>query len=216
MAQPVARASTPPSSIRSVCVFCGSSVGARDGYVEAAKQLGVAIARRGQRLVYGGGSIGLMGEVARSAHANGAKVLGIIPEALVGVELCGSPVDEEKVVKDMHERKAAMQKNCDAFVALPGGFGTMEELLEMITWQQLGYHTKPIGVLDCEGFFDLFLQFLDHMVAEGFVRKEARKIVVHGTTADELLDKLEVYQPPESVISLGNRGAFHSGGSMGP
>lgn len=216
MAHPVARSAASPSPIRSVCVFCGSSLGTREGYLEAARQLGVAIARREQRLVYGGGSIGLMGEVARSAYANGGKVLGIIPEALVGVELCGSPVDEEMVVKDMHERKAAMQKNCDAFVALPGGFGTMEELLEMVTWQQLGYHTKPIGLLDCEGFFDLFLKFLDHMVAEGFVREEARKIVVHGTTPDELLDKLEVYQPPESVISLANRGAFHSRGSMGP
>lgn len=176
-----------------------------------ARNLGEHLASRGSRLVYGGGSVGLMGVLAMSAHARGGRVLGIIPQSLVGVELSGPPVDEERVVKDIHERKAVMQSESDAFVVLPGGYGTMEELLEMVTWQQLGYHTKPIGLLDVEGFFQHFLKFLDHMVQEGFVREEFRKILVCGSSPEELLDKLESYEPPESILSRVQRGERYSG-----
>jgi hypothetical protein len=181
-------------------VYCGSSTGNRPEFVDAAKSLGQALANRGVRLVYGGGSVGLMGAVSTSADACGGKVLGIIPTALEPVEVSGGSVGEVLVVADMHERKAAMASASDAFVAMPGGFGTLEELLEIITWQQLGYHSKPVGVLNKGGYFDLFLQFLDQSVECGFIRPEARSIVVVGDTPDALLDALEKYKAPVSLI----------------
>jgi len=196
-----------------VCVYCGSSTGNRPEFVDAAKALGAELAARGVRLVYGGGSIGLMGAVSTTAHARGGSVLGVIPTALEPVEVSGGSVGEVMVVKDMHERKAAMAAASDAFVAMPGGFGTLEELLEMITWQQLGYHKKPVGVLNIGGYFDLFLQFLDQSKECGFIRPEARAIVVVGATPSELLDALERYEAPMSLIdSLAKENSDNRGG----
>ena len=195
-----ATSESPKSPFKSVCVYCGSSTGNRPEFVHAAKALGEALAHRGVRLVYGGGSVGLMGAVSTSADKCGGKVLGIIPTALEPVEVSGDAVGEVVVVKDMHERKAAMASASDAFIAMPGGFGTLEELLEMITWQQLGYHSKPVGVLNVGGFFDLFLSFLDQSTESGFIRPEARAIVVVGDTPETLLDALEKYKAPVSLI----------------
>ena len=188
------------STFASICVYCGSSTGTKPDFLQAANALGALLASRSIRLVYGGGSVGLMGAVSTSAHAGGGSVLGVIPTALEPVEVSGGSVGEVMVVRDMHERKAAMASASDAFVAMPGGFGTLEELLEMITWQQLGYHKKPVGVLNVGGYFDLFLEFLDRSVECGFVRPEARAIVVVGATPDELLEKLEKYTAPTSLI----------------
>jgi len=199
---PAAAAAAAPAAAHfaSVCVYCGSSAGDRPEFADAARSLGAELASRGSRLVYGGGSVGLMGAVSTTAHANGGRVLGVIPVALEPVEVSGGSVGEVMVVEDMHERKAAMAAASDAFIAMPGGFGTLEELLEMITWQQLGYHAKPVGVLNVAGYFDLFLKFLDESTARGFIRREARAIVVVGDTPAELLDKLETYAPPRSLI----------------
>ena len=199
---PAAAAAAAPAAAHfaSVCVYCGSSAGDRPEFADAARSLGAELASRGSRLVYGGGSVGLMGAVSTTAHANGGRVLGVIPVALEPVEVSGVSVGEVMVVEDMHERKAAMAAASDAFIAMPGGFGTLEELLEMITWQQLGYHAKPVGVLNVAGYFDLFLKFLDESTARGFIRREARAIVVVGDTPAELLDKLETYAPPRSLI----------------
>ena len=184
----------------SVCVYCGSSTGTKPEFLNAAVALGASLAARSIRLVYGGGSVGLMGAVSTSAHARGGSVLGVIPTALEPVEVSGGSVGEVMVVRDMHERKAAMASAADAFVAMPGGFGTLEELLEMITWQQLGYHKKPVGVLNVGGYFDPLLEFFDRSVECGFIRKEARAIVVVGATPDELLEKLEKYVAQTSLI----------------
>ena len=184
----------------SVCVFCGARSGTDPRFLAAASSLGAELARREARLVYGGGSVGLMGEVSTSAHASGGKVLGVIPVALEAVEISGASVGEVRVVADMHERKALMARESDAFVALPGGFGTLEELLEVITWQQLGYHAKPVGVLNIEGYFDAFLAFLDHAVRSGFISPEARKILVTGDSPAALLDALE-----KSATALASR-----------
>lgn len=189
---------SPPFA--SVCVYCGSSTGTKPEFLNAAVALGASLAARSIRLVYGGGSVGLMGAVSTSAHARGGSVLGVIPTALEPVEVSGGSVGEVMVVRDMHERKAAMASAADAFVAMPGGFGTLEELLEMITWQQLGYHKKPVGVLNVGGYFDPLLEFFDRSVECGFIRKEARAIVVVGATPDELLEKLEKYVAPTSLI----------------
>ena len=179
------------SPFASICVYCGSSTGTKPDFLHAANALGALLASRSIRLVYGGGSVGLMGAVSTSAHAGGGSVLGVIPTALEPVEVSGGSVGEVMVVRDMHERKAAMASASDAFVAMPGGFGTLEELLEMITWQQLGYHAKPVGVLNIEGYFDAFLAFLDHAVRSGFISPEARKILVTGDSPAALLDALE-------------------------
>ena len=174
----------------SVCVFCGARSGTDPRFLAAASSLGAEIARREARLVYGGGSVGLMGDTLNtSAHASGGKVLGVIPVALEPVEISGASVGEVRVVADMHERKALMARNPDAFVALPGGFGTLEELLEVITWQQLGYHAKPVGVLNIEGYFDAFLAFLDHAVRSGFISPEAREDLVTGDSPAALLER---------------------------
>ena len=164
------------SAFSSVCVFCGSKTGNRSSFVEAAELLGEELVRRGVGLVYGGGGVGLMGKVSGTVFRKGGKVLGVIPVALQPVELSGESVGEVRVVADMHERKALMAKEADAFIALPGGFGTLEELLEVITWQQLGYHTKPIGCLNIDGYFDLLLAFIDKSVQSGFITQEAREI----------------------------------------
>jgi uncharacterized protein (TIGR00730 family) len=157
-------------TIESVCVYCGSGKGQNPAYAVAARKLGKALADAGVRLVYGGGSLGLMGEVARAALGAGGKVTGIIPEFLGAKEKMLQDVDELIVVDDMHMRKRLMFERSDAFVALPGGIGTLEELVEQLTWLQLGRHTKPIVVADIQGFWAPFLDLLKHMKAESFIR----------------------------------------------
>ena len=156
--------------VRSVCVYCGSGTGRNPAYVKAANTLGQALGARGVRLVYGGGSLGLMGEVARATLSAGGQVTGIIPQFLSSKERMLRDVDELVVTENMHERKMLMFERSDAFVALPGGIGTLEELVEQLTWSQLGRHTKPIVVANIEGFWTPFLSLLQHMKADTFIR----------------------------------------------
>ena len=158
------------AAVTSVCVYCGSGKGLNPAYAIAARKLGRALAKAGIRLVYGGGSLGLMGEVAKSALGAGGKVTGIIPEFLGAKEKMLQDVDELIVVEDMHVRKKLMFERSDAFVALPGGIGTLEELVEQLTWSQLGRHSKPIVVADIDGFWAPFLELLTHMKGETFIR----------------------------------------------
>jgi uncharacterized protein (TIGR00730 family) len=168
---PAARSDVPQlSPIKGVCVYCGSGKGLSPAYAIAARKLGKALAEHNMRLVYGGGSLGLMGEVARAALGAGGKVTGVIPEFLGSRELMLKDVDELLVVENMHVRKQLMFDRADAFVALPGGIGTLEELVEQLTWSQLGRHTKPIVLANIGGFWDPFLKLLDHMKHETFIR----------------------------------------------
>eukprot|EP00270_Netrium_digitus_P006891 TRINITY_DN1993_c0_g2_i1.p1 TRINITY_DN1993_c0_g2~~TRINITY_DN1993_c0_g2_i1.p1 ORF type:complete len:253 (-),score=49.77 TRINITY_DN1993_c0_g2_i1:34-738(-) len=192
----------PPSPLKNVCVYSGASRSCREIYHSFAEQLGCLIAQRGKGLVYGGGNTGLMGATARGALAAGGKVIGIIPSALMSKEISGESLGcELRVVKDMHERKAAMAEEADAFIALPGGYGTLEELLEMITWAQLGIHTKPVGVLNVNGYFDFLLAFFDHAVTEGFVSIEARSILIASASSEHLLNMLEEYVPSHKQMA---------------
>jgi uncharacterized protein (TIGR00730 family) len=180
----VSRDGTPARSLSSICVFCGSGPGRNPAYVDAARALGAAMARSNVRLVYGGGSLGLMGEVARAVLADGGKVTGIIPEFLREKERMLREVDEMIVTEDMHERKRLMFERSDAFVALPGGIGTLEELVEQLTWAQLGRHDKPIVVVNVERFWDPLKALLSHMRDEAFIRAglEVRFNVVNSAT----------------------------------
>ena len=172
--------------------------------------LGQELAQRNFGLVYGGGNVGLMGAVAKAARTAGAPVVGVIPRALQPREVSGEvdPGIETHVTEGMHDRKATMAAVADAFIALPGGFGTLEETLEMITWQQLGYHNKPVGLLNINGFYDGLLGFFDSCVEKGFIRPASRSIVLSSSDAGELLDQLAAYRAPESVVSLAMRGAL--------
>lgn len=182
--------------VKRICVFCGSSAGARPSYGEAARALGEALARRGMGLVYGGGHVGLMGIVADAAMAAGAEVLGVIPQTLLERELGHREVTQLHVVGSMHERKALMADLSDAFVALPGGIGTLEELAEVFTWTQLGLQEKPVGLLDVEGYYDHFAAFLDHATGEGFMRPEHRSILLVDDHGERLLDRLAGWSSP--------------------
>ncbi|MEI6877268.1 MAG: TIGR00730 family Rossman fold protein, partial [Spirochaetota bacterium] len=186
-----------PSTIRSVCVFCGSSPGALPAYADAARALGFEVASRGLRLVYGGGNVGLMGVLAEAAHSGGAEVIGVIPEKLHA--MVGQPeLAELLVTADMHGRKAKMAELADAFIALPGGIGTFEELFEAWTWRQIGYHSKPIGILEVAGFYAPLLGFLDHATREGFIRDSHLAELVVETDPARLLDALARVPPPTS------------------
>ena len=182
--------------MRRVCVFCGSSLGSRPAYADAARRLGEALARRRMGLVYGGGSIGLMGVVADAALAASGEVIGVIPGALERRELAHGKLTKLHVVGSMHERKARMAELSDAFVALPGGLGTLEELAEVLTWAQLGLHRKPCALLDAGGYWRPLTAFLDHAVAERFVRPEHRAMVLVEEEPEALLDRLASYRPP--------------------
>ncbi|CAN6346020.1 unnamed protein product [Urochloa humidicola] len=188
-----AAAAPAPSRFRTVCVFCGSSAGHRKVYADAALKLGHELVRRGINLVYGGGSIGLMGVIARTVDAGGCHVLGVIPKALMPVEISGESIGEVKVVADMHQRKAEMARQSEAFIALPGGYGTMEELLEMITWCQLGIHDKPVGLLNVDGYYDPLIALFEKGATEGFINPDCKQIFVSAPTASELLTKMEQY-----------------------
>lgn len=176
------------SSPWSVCVFCGSSAGVDPRYRNAAERLGAFLAERGHGVVYGGGRVGLMGALANAALAAGGRVIGVIPEALVAREIAHTGLTELHVTTGMHARKARMLELADAFVAMPGGFGTLDELFEILTWSQLGIHAKPIGLLNLAGYFDPLVRFLDHAVDRGFVRAEHRDLLPVAEDPVLLLD----------------------------
>lgn len=182
--------------MRRVCVFCGSSPGAGPAYAEAAGRLGRALASAGIGLVYGGAHVGLMGVLADAALAAGGHVTGVIPRGLVEREIAHRELSEQHVVGSMHERKALMAELAGGFIALPGGMGTMEELFEILTWAQLGMHRKPCGLLDVGGYFAHLFGFLDHMVAERFLRPEYRAMLLVDDDPARLLAALGRYQPP--------------------
>ena len=181
--------------MKAVCVFCGSGVGARPEYAQAARDLGRLLAARSLRTVYGAGNIGLMGLLADAALEAGGDVVGVIPQALVARELAHNGVSELRIVDSMHQRKALMADLADAFVALPGGFGTLEELCEVLTWLQLGIHSKPCGLLNVAGYFDPLLAMLDRAVEERFLRPQHRSLLQVATDPVELLDRLETTRP---------------------
>ncbi|PPD72355.1 hypothetical protein GOBAR_DD30738 [Gossypium barbadense] len=214
---------TKQSKFKRICVFCGSSQGKKRSYQDAAIELGRELVSRNIDLVYGGGSIGLMGLVSQAVHNGGRHVIGVIPKTLMprevkiftgqgnfsGLKLTGETIGEVKAVADMHQRKAEMAKHSDAFIALPGlvqykplflhqnnkanqGYGTLEELLEVITWAQLGIHDKSVGLLNVDGYYNSLLSFMDKAVEEGFISPSARQIIVSAPTAKELVKKLEV------------------------
>jgi uncharacterized protein (TIGR00730 family) len=175
-----------------VCVFTGSQPGARPAYLDAARALGNAVARRGMGLVYGGASVGTMRAVADGALVAGGEVIGVIPQSLVDREVAHPGLTELVVVDSMHARKQAMADRASAFVALPGGFGTLDELFEVVTWSQLGLHAKPIGLLDVAGFWQPMRALIDHLVAEGFVAGKSRDLVLFEREPEALLDRLAV------------------------
>jgi uncharacterized protein (TIGR00730 family) len=185
--------------LKRICVFCGSSVGARPVYRQAAQQLGELLAERGIGVVFGGGGIGLMGVVADAALAKGGEVIGVIPESLVRREIGHRGVTKLHVVETMHQRKALMADLSDAFIALPGGYGTLEEFCEAITWSQLGIQQKPCGLLNIEGYWDGLLAFLDHAVDEQFVRPENSELVLVARRPEPLLERLQEWTPPAHI-----------------
>ncbi len=179
-----------------ICVFCGSSFGARDAYRQAARNLGAAIAKNGFGLVYGGASVGLMGAVADAALAEGGEVIGVLPEALADLELAHKGLTELHIVSSMHERKAMMADLSTAFAVLPGGIGTLEEAFEVWTWSQLGIHGKAIGLLNVAGFYDGLGGFLDHLVTEAFVRPVHRDIMIAEEDPARLVERLAAAEIP--------------------
>lgn len=182
--------------MRRLCVFAGSATGARAEYAVAARELAGGLARRGLGLVYGGGSIGLMGVLADTALAAGVEVIGVIPRPIASKELAHAGLTELRLVASMHERKATMASLADGFVALPGGLGTFEETLEMLTWSQLGVHSKPVGVLNVAGYYDGLLRWLSHAVSEGFLKRETLALLLFGDTSSELLDRMASWTAP--------------------
>jgi hypothetical protein len=179
------------------CVFCGSNHGVRPAYREAAEELARLLVARGDGIVYGGGSVGLMGRLADAALAAGGEVIGVIPETLATRELAHAGLSQMHVVGSMHTRKALMAELADAFIALPGGFGTFEELLEIVTWAQLGIHRKPIGVLNVAGYYDPLVQLVEHACREGLVREENRGLFVIAEEPASLLERMAAQRPPE-------------------
>jgi uncharacterized protein (TIGR00730 family) len=181
--------------VRRLCVFCGSSPGARPAYGEAAEELGQLLVAEGIGLVYGGGKVGLMGKLADAVLAEGGEAIGVLPEALVAKEIGHPGLDDLRVVGSMHERKALMAELADAFVALPGGLGTVEELFEVYTWAQLGLHRKPCALLDVDGYYEGVASFLAHAVQERFLREDHRAMLIVEREPRELVERLRRFEP---------------------
>jgi len=181
--------------MKRICVFCGSTAGARSEYAEAARALATVLAERKLGIVYGGGNVGLMGVLADAALARGGEVIGVIPQKLVDKEVAHRGVTELLVVETMHERKALMNDLSDAFLALPGGFGTLDEFFEVLTWSQLGFHGKPCALLNVAGYYDGMLAMLDHAVTERFLRPAHRELVIADTDPLRLLQRLSAFVP---------------------
>jgi hypothetical protein len=201
------------SRLHAVTVFCGSSAGTNPAFRDAAVALGRALAVSGRTLVYGGGHVGLMGLLADAALGAGGHVVGVIPEALMAREVGHRGLPDLRVVGSMHERKALMADLGDAFVALPGGFGTLDELFEAVTWAQLGFHRKPIGLLDVDGYFEPLLRFADRSVADGFVRAEHRSLLVVERDVTALLARLEAFDAHPVPKWTGERSLAPGGSS---
>lgn len=182
-------------ALKRICVFCGANTGARPEYASAARELAALLARHHLGLVYGGGNIGLMGVIADAMLDAGGEVIGVIPSSLVAREVAHRGVTELRVVQTMHERKALMNELSDAFIALPGGFGTFDEFFEILTWSQLGIHDKPSGMLNVAGYYDPLLVMLDHAVTEKLLRPEHRNLVIADTDAERLLQRLAAFTP---------------------
>ncbi|WP_422860414.1 TIGR00730 family Rossman fold protein [Flagellimonas sp. S174] len=179
-----------------ITVFCGSSLGTEEEFEFQAKELGKKLALEHIELVYGGAKVGLMGAVADGALENSGKVIGVLPNFLKSKEVAHDRLTQLLVVNSMHERKTKMNELCDGVIALPGGFGTLEELFEMLTWGQLGLHKKPIGILNVNGFYDDLIDFLNKMVAKGLLKEVNRKMVLVSENIDELLTKMRAYEAP--------------------
>ena len=182
--------------MKSLCVFCGSSPGQDPAYANLAAQLGRTLAQRNIGVVYGGGRAGLMGVLADAALAAGGEVIGVIPQALMVKELAHAGLSELHVVASMHERKALMAERADGMIALPGGFGTLEEWFEVLTWSQLGFHAKPCGLLNVAGYYDPLLAFLDHTVDERFVQRAHRDMIIASTSSVDLLRMMAEFHAP--------------------
>ncbi|MBS7811632.1 LOG family protein [Roseococcus pinisoli] len=189
--------------MKRICVFSGSSPGQVPEYREAAQALGTLLAQQNIGLVYGGAAVGLMGAVADAAQAAGGEVIGVIPHALVDREVAHTGLKDLRIVSSMHERKALMAELSDAFIALPGGIGTFEEIFEVWTWTKLGSHAKPCALLNVHGFYDSLLTFLDHVVAEGFLAPVHREMLLVADRADTLLDRLSTYRVPSQPKWIG-------------
>lgn len=189
--------------IRRICVFCGANPGQRPGYQSAARRLGKDLADRGIGLVYGGGNVGLMGTIADACLEAGGYVIGVIPQSLVDREVAHRGLSDLRIVASMHERKAMMAELADAFIAMPGGFGTFEEWFEVITWAQLGLHLKPCGLLNTEHYYDPMLSLIDHAVDEGFIHHDHRQLILSDRDPHQLLEKLLSWRhaPVERVIT---------------
>ena len=183
--------------IKRICVFCGSSYGDKKEYIKTAAQLGHALVSQNICLVYGGGDVGLMGTIADTVCNNGGEVVGVIPRYLVNKEIAHKGIGDLRIVNSMHERKALMEAISDAFIAMPGGFGTLEEIFEAITWSQLGLHCKPCGFLNINGFYDKLFEFIDYVISEAFIKEEYRTIMQIDEKPKDLIRKLETYQPPK-------------------
>jgi uncharacterized protein (TIGR00730 family) len=182
--------------MKSVCVYCGSNPGRQEVYSSAARALAKTLVARKLRLVYGGASTGIMGLLADTVLQLGGQAVGVMPEALVQKELAHTKLTELHITQSMHERKTLMAELSDAFIALPGGIGTLEEIFETWTWAQLGFHSKPCGLLNVQGYFDLLTTFLDHAVAEQFVKEPGRSMLMVDSDPEALLDRFASYEPP--------------------
>jgi uncharacterized protein (TIGR00730 family) len=189
--------------VKRLAVYCGSATPADSRYLDVARDVGTVLANAGIGVVYGGGRLGLMGAVADAALAAGGEVIGVIPQALVGAEVAHRGLSRLDVVEGMHERKRAFTDLSDGFVTLPGGTGTMDELWEALSWAQLGYHAKPVGLLNALGFYDKLIGFIGDMAAAGFLRAQHRDILIVGDTLDLLLDQMRAAQPAETIVAMG-------------
>ena len=188
------------NDLRAICVYCGSSNGTQREFRAAAEELAAELAQHGVNLIYGGGSVGLMGVIAQGVQDRGGVVRGIIPRSLQPKEVSGMTPGELIVVESMHERKALMAEYADGFIAMPGGFGTLDELFETITWGQLGIHEKPIGLLNVRGYFNPLLAWIDQAVELGFVRPQHRKLLVVSDRASDLIEQMKTHHPPPSAV----------------
>jgi uncharacterized protein (TIGR00730 family) len=187
-----------PSTMKSICVFCGSSKGKDEYFSTIANDLGRRLAESNIKLIYGGAKIGLMGRVAKSCQQNGGKVIGVIPEFLDKIEITNTEADELYQTTSMHERKMKMSELSEGFIALPGGFGTLEELAEILTWSQLGLIKAPIGILNINGYYDHLIQLFEHMKVNELLKPENMNLVLIDSSVDGLLTKMENFTPPET------------------
>ena len=188
--------------MKRIAVYCGSATPADPVYIETARMVGRTLAEKGIGVVYGGGRLGLMGAVADSALEAGGEVIGVIPEALVGSEVAHKGCTELHVVPGMHERKRMFTDLSDGFLTIPGGVGTMGELWEAISWAQLGYHAKPVGVLNAAGFYDKLIEFNEHMISVGFIREQHKGILIADDHLDRLLTRMAMYEPHQPIFSM--------------